>query len=382
MSNSAQPSVALVISSLGPGGAERVITLLANAWAERGWAVTIVSLGEHVVEHYPLTSQVRVIRLGLPRRPRTSWLAAACGNINRIRVIRSALRSLQPERVISFLDRTNILVLLATIGMAQPVYVSERGNIGASAPLLPWPWRALRRLLYPRARALVVQTIAQREAMGGTHLGCRIAVIPNPALSTPTSNPRPKNHGRTPRIVAMGRLGAEKGFDTLIRSFASIRDRVTGAELWIWGEGPERSNLEELRDSLGLTHAVRLPGLTAHPADELARADLFVLSSRHEGFPNVLVEAMAAGVPCVAFDCPFGPREIAGDEGALMLVPPSNQDALGAAMMKVLMDPGLSHELGTRGAAAVTRRYRPESIRGAWEALFNELEQDRCASSF
>jgi len=382
MPNSARPSVALVISSLGPGGAERVITLLANAWAERGWAVTVVSLGEHAVEHYPLAAEVRVMRLGLPRRPRTSWVAAASGNIKRIRVIRSALRSIQPERVISFLDRTNILVLLATIGMAQPVYVSERGNIEASAPLLPWPWRALRRLLYPRARALVVQTIAQREGMSRTHLGGRIGVIPNPALPTQTANPRPKNPGQTPRIVAMGRLGPEKGFDTLMKTFALIRHRVSGAELWIWGEGPERSNLEELRDSLGLTHVVRLPGVTARPADELARADLFVLSSRHEGFPNVLVEAMAAGVPCVAFDCPFGPREIAGDEEALMLVPPGDQDALGAAIMKVLTDPGLSQELGARGAAAVTRRYRPESIRAAWEALFNELEEGRCASSF
>jgi glycosyltransferase involved in cell wall biosynthesis len=175
-----------------------------------------------------------------------------------------------------------------------------------------------------------------------------------------------------PVIVAMGRLVPQKGFDMLLDAFAPVARRHPDWNLEIWGEGPQRAALERRRAALGLEQRVRLPGTTAEPHDTLRRAGIFVLSSRREGFPMVLGEAMASGVPCVSFDCPSGPRELIRDGIDGLLVPPSNVAALSAALERLIVDRDLAQRLASK-APEVVDRFSLDAILRQWSAIFTEV---------
>ncbi|HKJ88778.1 MAG TPA: glycosyltransferase, partial [Gammaproteobacteria bacterium] len=156
-------------------------------------------------------------------------------------------------------------------------------------------------------------------------------------------------------VVGCGRLARQKDFPTLFRALAEVR-RERDCRLVILGEGPERDNLQELASELGIREAVDLPGFVDNSYAHMAKADLFVLSSRWEGLPNVLIEAMACGAPCVATDCPSGPREILQEGRYGRLVPMGDAPALAAAMQDSLKSPPSADEL-REGAA----RFRAEA---------------------
>ena len=169
-----------------------------------------------------------------------------------------------------------------------------------------------------------------------------IRVIHNPVFDTDveTRAQAPANHswfdGKGPPIVvAAGRLHRQKGFDLLLEAFAIARAEVD-CRLVILGEGPERAALTATAERLGLAYDIDMPGFADNPFPLMRRAGAFVLSSRWEGFPNALVEAMACGAPVIAADCPSGPREILGDGRYGMLVPPENPRALGQALIAML----------------------------------------------
>jgi glycosyltransferase involved in cell wall biosynthesis len=195
----------------------------------------------------------------------------------------------------------------ALIGNSRGVVDSLRRLLGAAAP-------PLHRIPNPRDLGLIERLAAADAA----HPWC---------LET-----------SLPVVMSIGRLVAAKDFETLIRAFALLRERLP-ARLLILGEGPKRQSLTRLIKRLGLSGVVDLAGFSDNPMASLVRARLFVLSSRFEGSPNALIEALACGTPCVATDCPSGPREILG-EGALgPLVPVGNRLALAKAMEQVLRDP-------------------------------------------
>jgi glycosyltransferase involved in cell wall biosynthesis len=179
--------------------------------------------------------------------------------------------------------------------------------------------------------------------------------------------------GKTEKvIVAMGRLDHQKGFDILLDAFSRVRDRCPEWRLHIFGEGPLRTELEELVDKLGLTASVRLPGWTQDPFSEFKHGDLFVLSSRFEGFPNVLCEAMACGMPVIATDCPRGPREIVRPGVDGLLVPPEDVHALALAMHRLMCDEVERRRLASR-AAEVASRFAPDKVMGLWEELLSTV---------
>lgn len=366
--------IALVIYSLGPGGAERVVSMLAAAWAGAGDHVELITIAPPQRDFFQLDPAVR--RQWLEgedpgQRPRPRLLAGAA----RLRSLRKALRAARPDVILSFVEGVNNLTLLATAGLGVPVVVSERTD--PRHHTLPAARRLARRALYPLADRLVVQTESVRAWAEGVVHPSRIAVVPNP-LAPPrprepgTETPRPEPQSRQHRIVGIGRLGWEKGFDLLIRAFAGVARRHPGWSLWIYGEGTERAALEHLAAVNGVAAAVHLPGLTADPAAILAQAGVFVLPSRFEGFPNALLEAMAQGAPVIAADCPSGPRHIIRHGVDGLLVPAGDADRLAGAISELINDPAQRAELGGR-ALEVRERFSLEKVLAEWDQLLDSV---------
>lgn len=353
------------ISSLQCGGAERVCATLCNHWAGQGWEVTLATFDDgSTPPFFPLSPAVRHRTLDLARRSE-SLPHSVANNVRRVVRLRRFVRAERPERILSFMDSTNVLALLAAAGTGIPVVVSER--VDPRRHPIPAPWRLLRRLVYGRARAIVVQTESIASSFPPSWRG-RIAVVPNPVPATSPPQPRSAAGNGRKRILAMGRLERQKGFDLLVDAFAAVaRDRPDW-DLTILGEGSERPALERRIARLGLDGRVALPGREKDAAGALSRADLFVLSSRYEGFPNALAEAMAAGLPVVSFDCPTGPSDIVRDGVDGRLVPPEDVAALAAALGDLTGDERARRALAAK-ATEVAERFSVERVAAEWESV-------------
>ncbi len=288
---------------------------------------------------------------------------------------RSALRGILDARpfdvVSSHLVYANVLNLAESVGRHARVarVTTVHGDMrGIRRP--PLGLRALRvaqRALCRRASRIVFLCRETADAMAHAY-GARpeqVAVIPNGVdaaelrmLAERGAPPRWPAAGL--RALAAGRLVPRKGFDLLLRAFALARGRGLDASLLILGEGPERPALERLRRDLGLDGAVGLPGHASNPYPAMRHADLFVLSSRFEGLPLVLLEALGLGRPVIAAACPAGPAELLA-EGAGVLVPPRDPEALAAAILDLARDPARREAL-SRAAAVRAEAYRWTSV--------------------
>ena len=195
-------------------------------------------------------------------------------------------------------------------------------------------------------------------------IASRGVVIPNPVEPHGTR----RTTGCTRTLVAVGRLEPQKGFDLLIEAFARIAGRHPGWQLVIWGEGSLRHALEAQRARLGLADRISLPGVTTRPGEWRESASVFVLSSRYEGFSNVVAEALAAGIPVVACDCEFGVAEILGDGAYGVLVAPEDVGALAAGVDRLLATPALRHKLATLGSEQ-SGRFAPAAVLARWDAV-------------
>src|SRR5437773_3534118 len=350
----------LVIFSMSTGGAERTMAYLANAWAAKEWPVTLLTL-DATSSFYPLDPRINYRPLGLAGGS-PGVLTAIRNNLRRVARLRSAVRAARPAAVISFMDATNVLTILAVQGLRLPAIVSEWVDPAHHA--IGKCWNILRRLLYARATRLIVQT--QRNLEYYPPSIKRIArVIPNPVMVPTVEQLELTRHasGDSKIVIAMGRLVEQKGFDLLLHAFSRIASKHPAWTLDIWGEGGKRSELEALITKLGLDERARLCGLTRQPFERLLEADLFVLSSRYEGLPNVLCEAMACALPVVSFDCPTGPREIIHDGVDGVLVRDGDVEALATVMDRLMGDEFERKRLSAR-AVDVIERFKVEKVVG------------------
>ena len=297
-----------VISALSSGGAERVLVTLVKGLAARGHRITVVTVYGRELDFFELPDGIQRVALGLGKDTR-GLSAKLWANARRVRGVRRAIRQTRPDVVISFLGQTNVLTLVATLGLDVPVIVCEHTDPFREP--LPGVWQRLRRSTYRRARR-VVSVSAAVDRYFDFLAPQKRAVIPNPvdfaeldAAATPLGFPWPH------AVVAMGRLSPEKGFDLAIEAFAKLSERFADWGLVILGEGRLRGELEALVAQRGLGGRVLLPGAIPSPGSTLKKADLFVLSSRWEVLPMVLIEALACGLPVVATACFAGRRRVA-----------------------------------------------------------------------
>jgi len=358
-----EPRVLLAVSSLSAGGSERVISQIANLWAEKGWKIAVLTFAIDQKDQYTLDPRVERVVLDLLWDSANNWQTVR-SIIRRSQLLRSAILRFKPDVVVSFLEQVNIRILAALLGTGVPTIVSERTDpreheVGPG-------WRLARRVLYPLADIVVVQTDSVAAWARRFLPDRKVQVIPNfvPALPPETSADQRNSN----ELLAVGRLSRVKGLDLLLRAFAVSGLKGTGGRLTILGEGPERAFLESLAGELGITEAVSLPGIVQDPERWMAQCALFVLPSRYEGFPNALLEAMAMGCAVVAADCPSGPRELVLDGENGLLVPPENIEALAAALKTLMGDAALRRRLGER-AVSVRQRFAREAIIERWESL-------------
>ena len=355
--------VTLVIASLRGGGAERVMSIMANHWADRGWEVTLLTYDDGAeAPAYALSGAVDHRCLGIESSSRGA-VEAVRKNLRRLAVLRRAVRESAPDAVVSFLDRVNVRTILATARLGVPVVVAEhtdpsRHHVGSA-------WLALRRWTYRYATSVVTLTPDALRYFPAV-VRRRGTVIPNPVSLAPGSRVA-RADGRKRVVVAIGRLAYEKGFDRLLAAFAMVAANHPRWSLTIWGEGDDRQELEAQRDRLGLNGRVSFPGWTSDPFAECRRAGLFVMSSRYEGFPNALCEAMACGTPVVSFDCQ-GPRHIVRDGVDGVLVPEGNVEKLAAAMDRLMADPAERDRLAATGIR-VAERFGKDKVMAMWERL-------------
>jgi GalNAc-alpha-(1->4)-GalNAc-alpha-(1->3)-diNAcBac-PP-undecaprenol alpha-1,4-N-acetyl-D-galactosaminyltransferase len=352
--------IAIVVASLDGGGTERTALVLADVFTKRGHDVTIVTAIDYGPDFLAVPPSVARVRVDVPFSPgnRTARLL----NIGRrVHALRRILQRRPLDAVIALGCDTNVMTLIAALGLRVRVVVSERTDPRRQP--VSWLLAAARRLTYRWAAALVVQTDALRPWAEQYASRRRVFVIPNGAR---VPQPRGSAMLARPSVVAIASLNAVKGVDLLIQAFARTREAFPGWTLHVFGEGPERSRLEALARDLGVAESVRLPGRTEDPYAVLSAADLYVLPSRFEGFPNALLEAMASGCACVATDCECGaPRSIIRHGVDGVLVRSEDVDALAAAMSRLMGDEGLRRALSSR-APECLQRFSLEIVGSAW----------------
>jgi len=355
----------LVITSLQAGGAERVMCILANAWAGAGHSVTLLTF-DNAPPFYPLDASVRHFPLGLLHSGLGFSPRLRRAFVRHIR-LREAIRQSRPEAVISFIETTNIRTLLACLGLGLSVVVSERTHPAMHAHTVGPVWNALRRLTYPLAKSVVIQSEAVRTCLP---LGARrnAVVIPNPVLSPVVDSVLPPILLPRPCVLCVGRLSAEKGQDVLLKAFALVQERFPQWNLVLVGDGPARADLEQLAERLGIKNAVVFAGKVRAVDQYYRQADIYVCPSHYEGFPNALCEAMAHGLPVVATDAPGAMGEIVHHGVSGILVPVANPAALAEGLGTLLGDVARRNTLGQR-ARSVADRFSPRLVLKMWEKL-------------
>jgi len=388
--------IAIVTPNLGLGGTQRVISLLAEAWARRGRNVVIVKLWAGVPDFYPLPDSVDVvtvkygvvtrIRGGLrkqvaerPSSPRPIALRRPGKAIPLLselllpirfahlvahsRRLRRAIERTGASTVVSFLTTANVLSLLALSRRSERLVICERNDPALQRiPLIP---RLLRRTLYRRADLVTANTRGALESMRDYVPGDRLRYLPNPTRLPDLAGTNGTDDRKA--VLAMGRLEWQKGFDVLVRACALLGTAPAPWKMVIVGSGAEEAALKDLAHELRIGDLIEWHDTTDDPDAYYRRASILVLPSRHEGTPNVLIEGMGHGVAPIVTDASPGPLELVDDGVSGLVIPSEAPEALASAIRRLMTDNALRRRL----AAAAQARVAPfslDNVLSDWEA--------------
>jgi glycosyltransferase involved in cell wall biosynthesis len=357
--------VLIVIKHDGIGGVERGVCDLLDAFGSEHVICDVVALSRPSSEAPGLLAGRNVTVLG-------SWAGSGpLRRLSQLRQLRALTRKAAYDTVIAFGPSPNALVsLLAAPGVAT--VITEVGN-----PFIPRRrmWNAAMLWAYRRADVLVVFTEELADLMRARRLGpSRIAVIPTalgPGVSLAAPSP-----SRPPVIISVGRLVRSKRVADLVASFSRLAARFPAWTLMIVGDGAERAHLEAQVQQLGLRERVVFTGFVTDPWRMMARASIFVLTSAHEGFARVLIEAMASGCALVSSDCQFGPRAVLGNGERGRLYPVGDVTRLTTHLEGLMSNAETRHALSARAHAAVGE-FRPSNVAQQWLTLLTSLADRR-----
>ena len=368
----------LILDAYAVGGTIRTTFLTAGALADRHEVeiVSVVRSGEQPKLELDPRVKLRALtdrrpgRLGRWASSRPSRLIHPDDfryprfNLRTDAALLRFLRSVRRGVLIS--TRPGLNLALARHGRRSVVRIGQdHMNLHAYPPGL------LESMASGYGRLDAVSALTEATAEGYRELvgpGANVVCIPNAAPAGQST----RAELDAPLVIAAGGLSRRKGFDRLLRAWARVAPEHPEWRLEILGEGPVRDDLQELVDTLGLSRSVELRGHAAHVPQEMARASAFVMTSRKEGFPMVLLEAMSVGLPTVAYDCPTGPRDIISDGVDGYVIPDGRTRLLAEALGRLMDDADLRRRMGAAALENVAS-YRIEAIAARWEALFEEL---------
>jgi glycosyltransferase involved in cell wall biosynthesis len=362
-----KPRLFFIIPSLSGGGAERVLISLANYFNKLNFQSVIVSLNQHTPA-YAIDKGVKVVHV--LNRKRHDLVYRFYAFFKTFYALIKLLRAEKPVCTISFITSANIWAGIACNFTNTPYIVSERTSPNRSLNKFGYLHKKLAALIYTKSASVVVSAKGVGDCLlatkGFTHLN-NIDRIMN-AVTTFDSMTSGRVHVRK-YILGVGRLAFVKGFDILVAAFglANLED----TDLLIIGEGEERADLLCQIHRLGLQEKVILPGSKTNLQDYYSQAEMFVLPSRNEGYPNALVEAMSLGCPCIAVNCDFGPSEIIRDGDNGILIENESIIALGNAIVSLNNDEDLKKRIGT-AARNICDSNSAVKILGEWATLVNK----------
>jgi len=365
--------VTCFIGSLSCGGAQRSLLILAEHLSRRGHDITLMthaSRGES--DFFAIPAGVWRVYADPAASVDCRWFDFPAQQRRR-RAFRESLIQTRADVVLGFITINNIRILQALEGTGIPVVACERSDPRICP--INWRWRILQKKMYPKAAAVVIQSTELLDWARAEYPQWKTVAICNPVLPPPEPKPpRPQFFQREHNLVSLGRLAEEKRYDHLLKAYSSLAAEFPDWQLTIGGEGPERTALESLIRELNLTERVELPGQIQEPYGLPGHADLFAMTSRFEGFPNTLAEAMACGVPAVSYDCPSGPRQIIRPEIDGILVKNGDIEELSQALASLMGDSHRRELYGTK-AREVVERFRVEDVIDQWEGILHRARE-------
>lgn len=360
--------ISFVTSTLTSGGAERVISLLANNFAERGYEVEMIALTSISPDYYSLNTKVKFIHADKVSKG---------GLLGELWWFRRHIKKEQPDVVIAFMEAVYEFVLLALLGTKVPVISSERKDPATLGPLRKF----LRWILLPTATAHVVQTQHIKQYYN-QRIQKKTHIIYNPvnervfetSYDNDDDNPEFKiKDERLNRIISVGRLYPQKNQKMMIEAFAQISERYPDWKLVIYGEGPERDSLESLVSNLKsqVSSRISLPGRCETVIEEVAKSKVFCLSSDYEGMSNAMIEALCVGTPVISTRV-SGTDELIRDKENGLLVDIGDTEGLAQALEKLLSNQELREKIGKEGQKLATL-FKTDTIVDQWEKLIKSV---------
>lgn len=362
--------IAFHLNCLEQGGAERVVSTLANALVAEGYEIYIATewTGK---DEFPLDPRVKRVNVG--PRPADEKKSRFTKIRLRIRYLREFLAQTRPDVLVAFTHGPNYRALEAAKPLGIPTVISIRINpVGWYDS---WMDKILIRRLFPHAAGCVYQTQQQKEFFR-PYLQDNSAIIINPVNQKYIDAPDPDYDRCDKAVVQSSRLVDFKNQPLLVRAFIKVHAVHPDWILRLYGPDSGDGTKEKLERLVRENHAeayVQFLGGSSQLEKELPHSAVFVLSSDYEGMPNVLLEAMALGMPCIATDCPPGaPGELIRDGENGLLVPVGDEDAMAAAICRLIEDPALRRKLG-RNARAIRSVAGTEQICRQWEQYLEQV---------
>jgi glycosyltransferase involved in cell wall biosynthesis len=393
------PVTFFVFRGYGTGGVARTVFAVADELHRRGHPVEVVSgIREAKEPRFPVEPGVRVSFLidrfdpdnpeGIKRRPRKrlrSMLSVA-GILDRLPSglgkgtgkIFSRLADVRLRRKMRSIQDGIVVTTRAELGIAAARWTrpnvlrihQEHLAFSSRAPELLQDLVSVS----PRLDALLALTEADEKRWSGTAAGSQtiVAHIPN-ASPFPVADPAPLENKI---VLAAGRLVPQKGFDLLIDAYAPLAEKFPDWQVHIYGEGPIRKTLEQQIHELGLEKNVLLMGFSDQFLSRLREVSIFALSSRHEGMPMVLLEAMSQGIPRISFDCPTGPSQLIEDGVDGLLIPDGDIEAFREGLATLMGDDAMRHRLA-HAALKTAESFQIESVTDEWQQMFARVAAAR-----
>ncbi|MEC7770168.1 MAG: glycosyltransferase family 4 protein [Bacteroidota bacterium] len=357
-----------IISGLYPGGAERVLVLLANHFSENGYDVNLITLNE--AESYQVSEQVTRIKL----HEGSIKIAKLRGLVNLFKYYRH--KTNRPEVIISFTTFLNFLTITVANFYKIPIIVSEHTNhLNINKP--KWLYDYIRTLLYPKANFVTVLTAFDQAFFNKK--GCNTVIMPNPITFKPISK-LPSN--RKKNILAVGYLERYhiKGFDNLIQFIEPVLKEHKEWNLIIAGGGENgKAYLTHLVDEKGLTERILFTGQINNVKEVMVESSIYILSSRLEGLPMVLLEAMSQGMACIAYDCVTGPSEMINNNVNGLLIEDQNMEEMKKGLVRLIESETLRIELGENALKSLDK-YDIYNVAQIWMNLFNKCTSIKTSS--